>query len=374
MKRLAPVIALGLLVAVPCMAQIAGDLGGVRQQTSLTDSDRRRIRQFVEDAVQAMLADTKPDKAQTAAARQAILNEVQSQDLSTPEYRRVFAEVTIEVLTEAESRLVSQPVRVNYMMVLAGLGSVDAVPLLSQAVEKDPYQASRYWAAKGLAVLAPVIVDRVMPRAEASIAQTAKAVLAKEASTMVLLHLFDALGRFSHEQANDVLAQGATDVAQRADVSDPIGARLWSDLIRSLERTYEREVRPEAKTAVLTAYATMCTQINPPLNAEQVPESYNRVMVQLNASLEKILGESRGFSATEPLALQKLALLEWVEALVKTDRIPKRPPLPKAVEEAVREQTGAGTGEQEPPAPAPEAGGTGETGSGTEPTPAAAGT
>jgi len=356
MKRLAPVIALGLLVvAIPCLGQVAGDLGSIRQQTSFSDSDRRRIRQLVDDAVQAMLADTEPDRSKTVGARQMILKEAQSADVSTPEYRQVFAEETLAVFKEAEARAVSQPVRVNFMMTLAGLGAEGAVPFFQAAIEKDPYQASRYWAAKGLAMLAPKIVERVMPRAEASIAETVKAVLPKEASTMVLLHLFEALGRFGHEQAHDVLAQGAVQVAGQTDVTDPVGARLWSDLIRSLERAYEREVRPEAKTSILMAYATMCAEIMPPVEAEQAPEAYSRLMVELNASLEKILGESQGFAATDPLALQKLALLEWVENLVRTKRIAKRPALPKAVEDAVKQETATGAG-----------GGTGETDSGAD--------
>jgi hypothetical protein len=84
----------------------------------------------------------------------------------------------------------------------------------------------------------------------------------------------------------------------------------------------------------------MCAAIMP-------PTSEPSLMSDLNASLEMITGEKVGFVATDTPVMQKLALLEWVEKFVREKKIPKRPSLPPAVEQALKDILGTGT------APAP---------------------
>ncbi len=356
MIRLASALVLVGVVAVgAAWGQLPANLAELRQKDSISQSEREGLRAAIEQMVQAMLTNTDPDRRGMVAAREGLLQEVEDANGRTDGYRRAFAEELLAVLKKADKRAVSQVARVNFMMVVARLRSIEAAELLQSALAKDPYPASRYWAAKGLAMLAPKIVEGVVPRLEAEIAETVSKVLVSETSVPTLLLLFEALGRFDHERAHDVLAAGVIQVAQRTDVADPLAARLWSQVIRALERAYAREVRPEAKKQILMAYATMCAQILPPTDVEVPPPDLTRLMTDLDASLQKITGESVGFAATDPQPLQKLALLEWVERLVRTKQIPRRPPLPKVVEEAVEGASPApspGGGTAEPPASA----------------------
>ncbi|MEA3366712.1 MAG: hypothetical protein U9R68_01210 [Planctomycetota bacterium] len=344
MTRFVQVVVLALLMAAaPAVAQVAPDLGEIRQKTSLTADDRSRIQAYVQQEVQVMLTNMDPDRRGMVAARENILEEVQSAENRTEAYRQAFAEEALAVLAKTAEKAVSQPARVNFVMTLARLQVIEAAPLLQSALA-DPYAASRYWAAKGLAMLAPKIVARVVPRLEGEIADSIEKMLqTRQQHTMVLIQLFDALGKLDHERAHDVLAAGVVQVAKGLDASDPVVRRMVSEAIRSLERAYSREVRPDAKKNLLLAYAALCAHIMPPIDVSPVPAGYARLMAELNASLEQITGEDVGFEASDPLALQKLALLEWVERLARTKRIPKRPEMPAAVEQAVKEgQSGGG--------------------------------
>jgi hypothetical protein len=219
--------------------------------------------------------------------------------------------------------------------------------MLQKALVEDPFPASRYWAAKGLATLAPKIVEQVVPSLEREIAVAIEKALQNPQPVMVLMPLFQALGTFDHEQAHDVLAAGLIAKAKDMDMSDPLVQKLVSDAVRSLERAYSREVRPEAKKQLLLAYATLCTHVMPPPPVPDTapPAGYGRLMAELNASLEKLTGEDVGFEATEPLALQQLSLLEWVERLVRTKQIDARPAMPAEVEAAVKARQGGGGAE-----------------------------
>ena len=342
MTRCVQVAVVALLVATPVWAQVTVDLGDVRQKSSLTADDRSRIQAYAQQAVQTMLTNTDPDRRGMVAAREHILEEVQSAENRTEAYRQAFAEETLAVLAKTAEKAVSQPARVNFVMILARLQVIEAAPLLQSALA-DPYPASQYWAAKGLAMLAPKIVARVVPRLEGEIADSIEKMLQTRQPTMVLIQLFDALGKFDHERAHDVLAGGVVQVAKGLDASDPVVRRMVSEAIRSLERAYSREVRPDAKKNLLLAYAALCAHIMPPIDVSPVPAGYARLMAELNASLEQITGEDVGFESSDPLALQKLALLEWVERLARTKRIPKRPEMPAAVEQAVKDgQSGGG--------------------------------
>jgi len=343
MTRSVRVAVLALLMsAAPAVAQVAPDLGEIRQKASLTADDRSRIQAYVQQAVHAMLTNMDPDRRGMVAARERILEEVQSAENRTEAYRQAFAEETLAVLAKTAKKAVSQPARVNFVMTLARLQVIEAAPLLQSALA-DPYPASRYWAAKGLAMLAPKIVARVVPRLEGEIADSIEKMLQTRQHTMVLIQLFDALGKLDHERAHDVLSGGVVQVAKGLDASDPVVRRMVSEAIRSLERAYSREVRPDARKNLLLAYAALCVHIMPPIDVSPVPAGYARLMAELNASLEQITGEDVGFASSDPLALQKLALLEWVERFARTKRIPKRPEMPAVVEEAVKEgQSGGG--------------------------------
>jgi len=299
MTRSVRVAVLALLMsAAPAVAQVAPDLGEIRQKASLTADDRSRIQAYVQQAVQAMLTNMDPDRRGMVAARERILEEVQSAENRTEAYRQAFAEETLAVLAKTAKKAVSQPARVNFVMTLARLQVIEAAPLLQSALA-DPYPASRYWAAKGLAMLAPKIVARVVG--------------------------------------------GVVQVAKGLDASDPVVRRMVSEAIRSLERAYSREVRPDARKNLLLAYAALCVHIMPPVDVSPVQAGYARLMAELNASLEQITGEDVGFASSDPLPLQKLALLEWVERFARTKRILKRPEMPAVVEEAVKEgQSGGG--------------------------------
>jgi len=349
MTRTVQAAVLALLVAAsPAAAQAVPDLEEIRQKTGLTANDRSRIQAYVQQAVQAMVTNTDLDRHGIVAARQRLLEEVQNTENRTGAYRQAFVEEALPVLKKALEKAVSQSARANVVMTLAGLQTIEAVPLLQSVLADDPYPASRYWAAKGLASLAPKIRQRLEPRIERGIADTIGKALQKPQPTLVLMPLFDAVGTFDHERAHDVLADGLTRVAKDLDASDPVVRRLVSEANRSLERAYSREVRPDAKKELLLAYAALCAHIMPPVGASPPPAGYGRLMADLNASLEKITGEDVGFESTDPLPLQQLSLLEWVERLARTKQIPRRPEMPAAVEEAVEEGwpgSGAAAGE-----------------------------
>jgi len=359
MTRAVQVTVLALLVAAaPAAAEVApGDLEEVRQKSTLTETDRSRIRAFVQRTVRAMLTNTDPDQQGMVRARRALLEEVRNSEISTEAYRRAFAEIALDVLQKADDKAVSQPARVNFVMTLAGLQVIESAPLLESVLAEDPYPASRYRAAKGLARLAPKIVQSGGPRMEGEVAESIDKALQQRQPIPVLMQLFEAVGAFDHPRAHDTLASGVVKVAGRLDASDPVARKMVLDVIPSLERAYAREVRPEAKKDLLLAYAALCTHVMPPLDVSPPPAGYSRLMTNLNASLEKITGEDVGFDSTDPLPLQQLSLLEWVERLVRTRQIPRRPEMPPAVEEAVRKrqsESGAEEGAPGEDAAAPE--------------------
>jgi len=339
-------VAVLALLALPVLAtaQVPADLGEIRQKSSLTTNDRTLLREYLQQAVKAMLTNTDADRRGMVAARNNLLAEVQTAEGRTEAYRQAFAEEALAVLQKAGDQAVSQPARVNFVMVLAGLETLQAAPLLQSALVDDPYPASRYWAAKGLAMLAPKIVQQVVPTLEREIATAIEKALQKPHSPAVLMQLFAALGTFDHEKAHDILAAGVVDKAGGMDMSDPVVQKMVSDIVTALERVYSREVRPDAKKTMLLACATLCTHIMPPppVPDEPPPAGYGRLMVQLNASLEKITGEDVGFQSTESLAIQHLSMLEWVERLARTKQIPRRPAMPAEVEEAVKQREGGG--------------------------------
>jgi hypothetical protein len=74
----------------------------------------------------------------------------------------------------------------------------------------------------------------------------------------------------------------------------------------------------------------MCAWIMPPV-------ADRNLMPLINASLSKITGAKVEFPDTDDPVAQKLALLEWVEKLLQDKKIAKRPTLPPAIENAVKQ-------------------------------------
>lgn len=335
MRRFASVAVLVvLLLSARSVAQVAGSIEDLRDKANMTEADRQRIRAWVTAAVKTMLTNTAPDRRGMVVARDNILYEAGGGS-RTPEFVRAFGEEAIVALKAAEKKAISQEARVNWVMTVAQLRTLDGVAILRTALEKDPYAASRYWAAKGLALVAPVVTEQVVPRLEAEIAESIEKVLDTETSKVTLLQLLDVLGQFHHERAHDVLAPAVGKIVTRMSASDPIVAQILARAVRSLERAYARERRPQGKSSLLMAYATLCVWIMPPV-------ADANLMADLNASLEKITGQKAGFVATDDAVMQKLALLEWVEKLVKTKQIPKRPAMPPGIEATVKGLVAAG--------------------------------
>ena len=335
MRRFASVaVLMVLLLAAQCLAQPVGSLEDLRDKGNITEADRQRIRGWIEAAVKTMLTSTDPSRRGMVVARDSIIYEVTGGS-RTPAFVDAFNEEAMAALTAAEKNAISQEARVNFLMIVAQLRTLAGVAILRTALEKDPYPASRYWAAKGLALVAPVIRERVAPRLEAEISETIEKVLDRETSKVTLLQLMDALGQFDHERAHDVFGPAIGKIATRMSASDPVVAQLLGGGVRSLEKAYAREVRPEGKKTLLMAYATLCVWIIPPV-------ADANLMADLNASLEKITGQKVAFVATDDDVMQKLALLEWVEKLLKAKQIPRRPSMPPGIEATVKELVAAG--------------------------------
>jgi len=330
MKRVVPMAVLGILVlAGQGFGQPIGTIENLRDKAAITDQDRQQIRAWASAMANNLATYRDTDCRAMIAARDAIVNEGRKEGRS-PAFCQTFGDEAIAALKAAEKKAVSQEARVNLFMAVAELRRIEGIPLLRAAIEKDPYAASRYWAARGLSMVADAVLERNTPHVEAEIADSIAKVIDAETSPPTLLMLFDALGRFDHERAHDVLADAAGKVVTRVSAADPIASQMEDGIIRSLEKAYMREVRPEGKTRLLSALAALCASIMPPTGEPNL-------MANLNASLEKITGEKVGFVPTDSPVMQKLALLEWVEKFVKDRKIPKRPALPSAVEQAVKD-------------------------------------
>ncbi|MGB2781918.1 MAG: hypothetical protein WBD63_10620, partial [Phycisphaerae bacterium] len=328
MRRIALVGAVAVL-GLSGLARAQGDgLDNLHGASSITDSDRQMIRAWLQPRIANLIASTDPELKQMVLARDEIVAEGRSNPSWTPAFIQAYGEEAIAALAEAAKQATSQDARVNILMTVAELRRIEGVPLLTSALVKDPYAASRYWAAKGLDQVADRVVERVLPRAEQEIAAAAKQAFQTESNGLTLTYLFAVLGRFDHEDAHDAVAEGAQQVVMRLAVSDPTVARAIGEASAALAKAYAAEVRPEAKTAILSTYAVLCAWIMPPTGDPNL-------MATINASLEKITGARVGFAAgTDPLQ-QKLALVEWIEWLVRNKQIPNRPLLPPAVEKAV---------------------------------------
>ena len=322
-----------LVLAGRAVAQPVGTLENLYGKATLTDQDIQQIRTWVTTMANNLATNNDADRRGMIAARDTIISAGRKEGRS-PAFYQAFGEEAINALKAAEKKAVGQDARVNLFTAVAELRRVEGIELLRTALEKDPYPVARYWAAKGLSMVADAVIEKNTPRLEADIADSIAKIIDAETSPVMLLWLFDALGRFDHEKAHDVLADAAAKAVTRVSVADPIASQVEDGIIRSLEKAYMREVRPEAKTRILSAFAVLCASILPP-KKESDP-----LLISLNAALEKITGEKVGFVATDDGVMQKLALLEWVEKFVREKKIPKRPSLPPAVEDALKDIVG----------------------------------
>jgi len=335
MRRVALVAVLvGLAVLAPAVRsqaqQVTGTLEALRDKPAISDDERQQIRRWVAAVVNTLVTSQDADRRGMVAAREAIVTEGRKDATRSPAFLDAFGPEAVAAIKDGLSRAVGQDARVNLLMAAADLRRIEGIPLLQTAIEKEPYAASRYWAARGLAMVADDVVAKTLPRIEAEVAESIGRALESETSTVVLLQMFDTLGRFDHEKAHDVLADGATKLVQRSSASDSVAVQIMDGAVKALQRAYAREARPEIKQHILMAYATMCVWVMP-------PAADPALMSDLNASIEQITGEKVGFNPAEDPVLQKLSLLEWVERFVRDKRIPKRPAMPPAVESAVKE-------------------------------------
>jgi hypothetical protein len=331
MRQLALVGVLTILSAAgQALAEQALTLDDLRDKQALGESDRQRIRGWLAPQVAALVSSTDADRRSMVVARENVLYEGRPQAGRSPAFLQALAEEFSNAVKVSEKRAVSQDARVNLFMAVAGLRRPEGIPMLQLALEKDPYPASRYWGARGLAWAAEAIAEKNMPRAEQEMAESAARAFAADLPPIVAHSLFEMLGKLDHERARDVLADALTIYIQKVPLSDPVVTQIVVGAVTCLEKAYTRDVRPEGKARVLMAYATLCAWILPPV-------SDATLMANLNNSLEKITGERVGFVASDDATLQKLALMEWVEKLLRDRKIPRRPPLPPAIEDAVSE-------------------------------------
>ena len=328
-------VLVGFALAGQGLAQPAATIENLREKSAITDQDRQQIRSWVTATVGVLVGNTDPDRRGMVAARDAIINEGRKEGRS-PAFFQAFGDEAVAALKDGEKKAVSQDARVNLMMAVAELRRTEGLPILQTAVEKDPYPAVRYGAAKGLSQAMDAVLEKNMPRLEGDIADSIGKVIDTELPPMTLYYMFETLGRSDHEKAHDVLADALTKWVPRTNPADPVVSQILDQAVQALERGYAREVRPEAKARILMAFATMCTSIMAPTK-DPYP-----LFATLNASLEKITGEKVGFVVTDDSVMQKVALLEWVEKFVKGKKIPKRPALPPAVEQAVKEISAGG--------------------------------
>jgi len=344
MRRVA-IIAMGLALVLTgrCLAQQTS-LSDLHDKSPITDDDRQKITAWVSDAVKKLA--TASDATVMVNTRDAILAEGRHDPAYSKDFVQVFGEEAIKVLTVAEQQSLSGDARLNVVMTVAGLERVEGIGLLQKVLTGDPYPATRYWAAKGLSEVAAAIVAEDKIRAEQEVAKSIGAAFQGEMDALTLYYLFGALGQFDHEDAHDVLAQGVLKLAVGVDAADAAGVQTLGEMIRGVEKAYTSEVRAEAKTRLLSAYAALCCAITPPVNDPTL-------MATLNASIEKVTGESVGFKTTDRPEVQKMALLEWVERMVRSKRMPSRPPMPPAVEQAVRGAMGVAPEPEPAVEPAP---------------------
>jgi hypothetical protein len=338
-----------LVLASVVMAVVAGRavaeqstvfLDSLHEKAAISDGDRQMIRQWLGPQISALIASTEPDRKALLAARVAILFEGRKEGGNrSPAFLQAFAEETVKAIEAADRSAVSAEARLNLFMVAGSLKRPETVPLLLAALQKEPYAASKYWAARGLNLTADAVIENPTPRLEQDMADGVGKALEVDLPSVTEMQLFEMLGKLDHERAHDVLADSLGKFIQHETAADPIVSQILASAIPALEKAYAREVRPEAKVKILSAYAMLCAWIMPPAADPTL--------------LFTINGEKVGFQQGEPV-FEKMAMMEWVTQLVRTKKIAKLPPLPPAIEDVIKEYRGTGGAAPAAPAPAPE--------------------
>jgi hypothetical protein len=339
--RRAAAVAVLLVVALAGrgLAQ-QGGLADCRSKSPISPEDRQKIASWLAGQCKKLVAPTEGDYTAMVTARAAILFDGHREASWSKDYIQAYGEEAIKALLATEQQSLGPEARLNVVMTLADLKRLEGIPMLEKVLTGDPYPATRYCAAKGLSGVAELVLQEGKVREQQDMTKAVASALQNESDPFVLLHLFDILTRFDHDGAHDALAEGATKAVLRLNARDPVGVQVLMLIVKGLEKAYTGDVRPEAKTRLLSAFAALCADIMPPV-------SDPTLMPALNATLVKITGEEVGFQPTETPVMQKLALMEWVEKLFKAKKIPSRPALPPAVEQMFKESAA--------PEPAPKA-------------------
>ena len=341
-------VILVLALAGQALAQ-GGGLADYRSKSPIGPDDRQAIAHWLAAQTKKMAAPTaEGDFGAMTTARAAILFEGKRDATWSKEYVQTFGEEAIKALQGIEKQSLGTEARLNVVMTVADLRRIEGLPFLEKVLTGDPYSATKYWAAKGLSELADVIVGENKLHEEQEVAKTLASAMQNETDPFILYYIIDALGHFDQEAAHDALAEGVVKAAPRLNANDAVAAQTLVLATKAVERAYAGDVRPEAKTRLLSAFAALCADVMP-------PTADPTIMSGINAALEKALGEGVGFQPTDSAVLQKLALMEWVEKLVKAKKIPARPALPPAVERVLKESSGAPETPTKPPEPAPKA-------------------
>jgi hypothetical protein len=350
MRRIVPPVMLLVLATLTgriLAAEPVISLDELRAKTAISAEDRSVIKAWMAQKVAGLMTVSEADKKTMVSARESIVYEGRPQAGRSAEFIQAFGEEAIAALTDpaTETRAVSPEARLNLVMAVAQLQRPEGVPFLCTALAKDPYPATRFWAARGLSLAADAVVEKNQVRTQSDMTDAAEKIFQGNVRAIEAKWLLDMLGKFDIDKAHDVLADAVVKFVQHSPANDPVTAETMDLVLKPdgpLAKAYSRESRPEAKSRILASYATVCVWLQP-------PTALANLMPDINASLEAITGEKIGFMISDTPQGQQLSLVEWAEKLVRDKKIAKRPALPKAVEDIVKEQKEEAI--QPPPAP-----------------------
>lgn len=334
--RLGLIVGVCLAMAGSAAAQRMGGLTDLAGKSGLTEDDRQQIQTWLRSRIGNLVTTTDPQATEMIEARRAIVEMGRLDAGYSADFVQVYGREAVRLMSAARESAISPEARVNLVMAVAELRRLAGVSFLLEVLTTDDHAAARYLAAKGLDAVAPRVVEQGATRAEQAIAKGIQRAVSTETSSLTFYHLFQTLGQLDHQEAHNALALAVGRAAMAFPASDPTGSRAFEAAIRALERSYKNDVRPAGRQRTLMAYAFLCTWIG-----HDPPPADPDLMGKLHASLTELTGEEVEFSPGMDPLMQKLALLDWVEKLIETDRIPRRPALPPAVQRAVEAATGS---------------------------------
>jgi|WetSurMetagenome_2_1015567.scaffolds.fasta_scaffold75140_1 hypothetical protein len=339
MRRLVPLamlLALATMAGRTLAAEPAISLEDIRNKAAIAADDRALVKTWMTQKIAGLLTVSDADRKIMVSAREAIIYEGRPQAGRSDAFVKAFGEEAIAALIDpaTEGRAVSPDTRLNLVMTVAQLQRPEGIPFLCTALNKDPYPATRYWAAKGLSLVADTVADKTLVRAQADMAEAAEKAFQGDVPADEARWLLEMLGKFDLDKAHDVLADAVIRFVQTCPASDPVTAETLDTILSpggALAKAYTRDTRGEAKSHILTAFATACVWIQP-------PTALSSLMTDINATMETITGEKIAFMISETPQVQQLSLVEWAEKLARDKKIPKRPALPPVIEQIVKEQ------------------------------------